>query len=239
VLVGGLTATRLGVPQQRLAVGRHLFIDGRQVEIVGRFHAPNTVMDAELWYPLTNLQILTRRDSLSCVVLTLGPDGAFADAEGFAATRLDLELVAVREPDYYAGMNAFYRPVRMMIWATALLVALGGILGGLNTMYAAFAARAREVGMLQSLGYSPGAIAFSFVQESVLASAAGAVLGAAVCLLLLDGASVRFTMGAFALLMDGPPVALGLVAGLLLGLLGALPPTLRCLRLPVAEALKT
>lgn len=239
VIVGGLTATRLGVPEPRLAVGRALFIDGRRVQIVGRFHAPNTVMDAEIWYPLTNLQILTRRDSLSCVVLTLDDPGAFADAESFAVTRLDLELVATRESDYYGAMIRFYRPVQAMIWVTALLIALGGLFGGLNTLYAAFAARAREVGMLQSLGYSRLAVVVSFLQESVLASAAGTLVGAGLCLALLDGVAVRFTMGAFALLMDGPTVTLGVAAGLLLGLVGALPPTLLCLRLPIPEALKS
>jgi len=44
----------------------------------------------------------------------------------------------------------------VMIWATAVLMALSGIFGGLNTLYAAFAARTRELGMLQSLGYKTG-----------------------------------------------------------------------------------
>ena len=42
------------------------------------------------------------------------------------------ELVAMRESDYYASLLAFYRPVRAMIWGTALLIALGGLLGGLG-----------------------------------------------------------------------------------------------------------
>ncbi len=93
--------------------------------------------------------------------------------------------------------------------------------------------------MLQSLGYSRLAVVVSFLQESVLASAAGTLVGAGLCLALLDGVAVRFTMGAFALLMDGPTVTLGVAAGLLLGLVGALPPTLLCLRLPIPEALKS
>jgi len=129
VIVGALTATRLGVPEEDLAVGRSIVVDGRVWQIVGRFAAPNSVMNGEIWSPLANLQILTRRDSLSCVVVTLG-DAQLGDVEAFAATRLDLELVALRESDYYRKLIDFYRPVRMMVWATALLVALGGILGG-------------------------------------------------------------------------------------------------------------
>lgn len=238
VIVGALASTRLGLPEETLAVGQSIWIDDRPFKIVGRFSAPNTVMNAEIWCPLANLQILTRRDSLSCVVLTMG-DGEFADVEAFASTRLDLELIAMTESDYYRKLIAFYQPVRMMVWVTALLIALGGVFGGLNTMYAAFASRVREIGMLQSLGFARRAVVLSFMQESTLTSAAGAVIGATASLLILDGVAVRFSMGAFGLVMDGQTILIGLAAGLLLGIVGALPPTIRCLRMPITAALKS
>ncbi|MFI4859230.1 MAG: ABC transporter permease [Phycisphaerales bacterium JB063] len=237
IIVGELAATRLGVPAERLAVGEVLYMDDRPFTIVGRFAAPNTVMNAEVWVPLTNLQILTRRDGVSCVVLTLD-QGEFADVDVFVKSRVDLELAAVTEAQYYRQLSNFYKPVKMMIWVTAILIGVGGLLGGLNTMYAAFASRIREVGTLQSLGYPRRAVMLSFVQESMLAAAAGAVLGALLSLLLLDGVSIRFSMGAFGLLLDGPTIGFGIAAGLLLGLFGSIPPALRCLRMPIAESLK-
>lgn len=237
LIVGDLAPTRLRMPPEFLAVGRIVWVDGRGWKIVGRFTAPHTVMDAEIWCPLTNLQILTRRDSLSCVVLTMG-EGEFADAETFTATRLDLELIAMRETEYYRKLSDFYGPVRTMVWVTAMLIALGGIFGGVNTMYAAFAVRSRETGMLRSLGFGRRAIVFSFMQESVLTAAAGALIGSGLCLWLLDGLAVRFSMGAFGLIFDGPVIVIGLVAGLMIGLLGSLPPTLRCLHSPITESLK-
>lgn len=237
VMVGELAATRLGVSDDRLAIGQTLYVSGRPLTIVGRFAAPGTVMNAEVWVPLTSIQTLTRRESVSCVILTLD-QGEFADVDVFVKSRVDLELSAIRESDYYAQLSSFYKPVKMMVWITALLIGAGGLLGGLNTMYAAFASRVREVGTLQSLGYPRYSVVLSFLQESVLASAAGAVLGALFCLIVLDGVSVRFSMGAFGLLLDGPTVGFGIAAGLLLGVIGAVPPALRCLRLPIAEALK-
>jgi len=238
VIVGALTATRLGLPDDSLAVGSSIWVDGRQWRIVGRFDAPGTVMAAEIWCPLTNLQILTRRDSLSCVVLTLG-DAEFADVDAFALSRLDLELVAMRESYYYRRLAAFYRPIRLMVWVTAMLIALGGVLGGLNTTYAAFGARAREVGMLQSIGYSPWAVAASFVQESLLIATAGGLLGAGLGMVLLDGVAVRVSMGAFGMTIDSAIVAVGVASGAVLGAVGALPPALRALKMPVSEALKS
>jgi len=237
VIVGQLAATRLGVAEDRLAVGQTLWVDERAFEIVGRFAAPNTVMNAEVWVPLTSLQTLTRRETVSCVVLTMG-EGDFSDVDVFAKNRVDLELSAIPETEYYAQLSAFYQPVKMMIWITAILIGAGGVLGGLNTMYAAFASRIREVGTLQSLGFPRRAIVISFMQESILSAAAGAVIGALIALLLLDGVSIKFSMGAFGLLIDGPTIGFGIAAGLLLGIIGSIPPTIRCLRLPVAESLK-
>lgn len=237
LLVGQLTSARLALPDDRLAVGQQLWIDDRAFTIVGRFAAPNTVMNAEIWLPLTSIQTLTRRESVSCVVVTLG-DAEFADVDLFVKSRVDLELAAIMETEYYDQLSAFYQPVKMMVWITALLIGAGGLLGGLNTMYAAFASRIREVGTLQSLGYSRRAIVISFLQESLLAAACGAVIGSLICLAVLDGISIRFSMGAFGLLVDAPTIGFGIVIGLLLGVVGSIPPALRCLRLPIAEALK-
>lgn len=196
-------------------------------------------MNAEIWIPITDLQIATNREaSLSCVILTL-EDGTFADADLFAKSRLDLEITALREQDYYSSIASFYGPIRVMIIVTAALIAMGGILGGLNTMYAAFAARVREVGMLQALGYTRLAIVMSLAEESVFAAACGALIGATFGLLLLNGLAVRFSMGAFTLTIDAPVLLIGLLGGLFVGFIGAIPPAVRCLRLPITEALKS
>ena len=72
VMVGQLAATRIGWSNNELQTASRIWFDNRPWTVVGRFAAPNTVMDAEIWCPLTDLQIAAKRDSLSCVVLTLG-----------------------------------------------------------------------------------------------------------------------------------------------------------------------
>lgn len=239
IMVGSLAATRLGVPDERLSIGQTLHFDNRDWMIVGRFNAPNTVMDAEIWMPMIDLQIATKREaSLSCVIVSLDT-ASFSDVELFAKGRLDLEITAIGEREYYSSIAAFYRPIRIMIMITASLIAVGGVLGGLNTMYASFAARVREVGMLQALGFTRAAIVINLSEESLFAAACGAIIGCSLGLLLLDGLAVRFSMGAFALTLDAPVLLTGLAGGLLVGLVGAIPPAIRCLRLPINEALKS
>ncbi len=238
LLAGAMAATRLDLPEQAVAIGETLWFDNHEWTIVGRFAAPQTVMNAELWLPLTDLQIATRRENtLSTVVLTLDT-ATFEDVQLWCTRRLDLDLTAMRETDYYAGLFAFYGPVRAMVWGTAALIAIGGLFGGLNTMYAAFAARVRELGALQTLGFPRRALIVSFLQESLLATAGGAILAAVLALWLIDGVAVRFSMGAFALSIDAPVLLTGLAAGAALAVVGVIPPLWRCLRMPIVTALR-
>jgi ABC-type antimicrobial peptide transport system permease subunit len=156
----------------------------------------------------------------------------------FASIRLDLELSAMLETAYYARLSSFFAPIRFVVWITAALIGLGGFLGGLNTTYAAFASRVRELGTLQSIGFRRSAVALSLVQESTIATAAGALLSCAIGLFILDGLAVRFSQGVFGLVVDEVAIAVALGVGLALGMFGALPPAIRCLRLPISTALK-
>jgi ABC-type antimicrobial peptide transport system permease subunit len=91
---------------------------------------------------------------------------------------------------------------------------------------------------LQSIGFGRGALLVSLVQESTLACLTGALLASVVAVVLLDGRTIPFSIGAFTLEI-GPGVAItGIVTGLLLGLLGALPPAFRCLKPPLPTALR-
>jgi putative ABC transport system permease protein len=213
-------------------------IDGRACRIVGLFDAPGTVMDGEAWMPLTDVLVLTRRETVSAVVLTLAPGATVGQVDAFAQRRIDLELSAIHEPEYYAVQGAFFRPVQVMVAASAGLVALGALLGGLNTMYGAFASRVRELAMLQVLGYGRIAVVASMAQEALIATMAGALAAAALAAAFLDGIAIHFSMGTFALVVDERTVAVGLAAGLITGIAGCVAPAVRCLRMPIPSALK-
>jgi putative ABC transport system permease protein len=219
-------------------LGETVLVAGEPFTIVGIFAAPGTAMHGEFWMRLDRLAQLTQRTTHSCVVAALG-DAEFDDVDAFTASRLDLETVAMRESDYYAQLAEFFAPIRMLVLATALLISVGGVLGGVHAMYAAFASRVREAGTLQALGFSRAAIAVSLVTESTVACVTGALLACAAALVALDGVSIRFSMGSFGLSVDHAAILAGLAAGTLLGLLGAVPAILRCLLLPIASALRS
>ena len=218
--------------------GPTIAIDGRPARVVGTFRAPGTVMDGEAWMPLTDVLVLTRRETVSTVIVALDPGVGPASASTFAQRRIDLELSAIHEPEYFAAQASFYRPVQVMVLASAGLVAMGALLGGLNTMYAAFASRIREFGMLRVLGYARAAIVIGMLQEATIASMAGTLVAVSIGMSFLDGVAIHFSMGTFGIIVDHRVVAVGLLAGLATGVLGCIAPAVRCLRTEIPAALK-
>jgi putative ABC transport system permease protein len=239
VIAGGLAWRKLGVTPETLKPGAVITVDGRKLRLAGTFAAPGTVMESEFWMPLGDLRVLAKRDTLSCVVLRMRDPADVAEAGVFAKQRLDLELSALRESDYYSRLSAFFRPLRVMTWITAGLIAAGALFGGINTLYSAFASRVREMATLQAIGYSRGALLISLVQETTLASLAGTLTACVVAKCFFDGLELPFSIGVFTLEI-GPAAALGaLLSGLFLGLVGALPPAYRCLKPALAAALRS
>jgi ABC-type lipoprotein release transport system permease subunit len=238
LLAGRLAATKLSRDERTLAIGQAVAFEGRSWRISGRFAAAGSALEAEMWCPLDDLQQTLKRQDLTLVAVTLAPGASPAEVDEFCKERLDLELEATPETDYYASLHRHYRPVRILAWLVACLVAAAGVFAGLNTMYGAVVGRVRELATLQTLGFVRRAITLSLVQEATVLAAAGSLAAALVAVLLLDGLAVRFTMGAFVLRIDSTALLLGCGTGLLVGLIGAIPPALRAMRMPVAEGLK-
>ncbi|MCU0710393.1 MAG: FtsX-like permease family protein, partial [Pirellula sp.] len=231
-------AAKLGSHEDSMAVGKSIEFEGRSWKISGRFSAAGAAYESEIWCRLADFQTATKRQDISLVALLLSPNGSAGEVELFCKERTDLEIRAIRETDYYKTLQQHYKPVRMLAWLVVLLVSGAGVFTGLNMMYGAVAGRVREIATLQAIGYRRRAILVSLIQEGVLMSATGSLFSGFIALTLLNGTAVRFTMGAFTLRIDSVAILIGCGAGLLLGIVGALPPSFKALRAEVASSLK-
>jgi ABC-type antimicrobial peptide transport system permease subunit len=238
VLVGRLTAAKLGCDPAELSVGQSVRFDGQEWRISGRFAAGGSAFESEVWAPLADLQQALKRQDISLVAVGLAPGATSADVELFCKERVDLEIQAVAETKYYAALQSHYQPVRMLGWLIVALVAAAGVFAGLNTMYGAVVGRVRELSTLQAVGFRRRAILLSLIQEALLLSLTASLLAAIAALVLVNGTAVRFTMGAFALRVDSIAILVGCSTGFLLGLLGAIPPAMKAMSYPIVDGLK-
>lgn len=238
VLVGKLTAAKLGCDPKLLQIGQKIHFDNRQWTISGRFAAGGTSFESEIWAPLEDLQAALKRQDISLVAVKLGSAASSKDVNLFCKERVDLELQAIAETAYYASLQKHYQPVRLLGWVVVFLVAGAGIFAGLNTMYGAVVGRVRELSTLQAVGYRRISIAISLMQEATLLSMTATLVSASIALCFVNGAAVRFTMGAFALRVDGGAILIGCLTGIGLGLIGAIPPAMKAMRYSIADGLK-
>ncbi|MFK7910476.1 MAG: ABC transporter permease [Akkermansiaceae bacterium] len=237
VMVGHLAHRKLGVDASEMALGKVLKFGDAGFTVTGIFEAPGTVQESEVWFDRNDLATVTQRDTLSAITLRLD-DAELDDVQVFALQRNDLELAAMGEEDYYSKLGIFYQPIKIMTWVTAALVSAGALFGGLNTLYAAFAARIREMATLQSIGYTRIALLVSLIQESLLATLTGTMIACLIAYFLLDGQTVPFSIGTFTLTLSPTVIFTGIITGALLGTIGTLPPAIRCLLPPLPKALR-
>ncbi|MCC6405725.1 MAG: FtsX-like permease family protein [Planctomycetes bacterium] len=238
VIVGRLVAEQLGVEPAALQLGKELSFEGATFTIVGRFAAPGTTIEGEVWTPLAPLRGLTRRDDSSATFVKVTEPGAIAELELFAKRRLDLELVVIPTAVYYKELADYFAPIRNLSWGLAGLIALAALFGGANTLNATVQDRVRELATLRAVGYGGWALVSSLAQEALVLASAGALVGLLAARLFLAGSSVRIAMSAFELNVDAPAVLAGIAGALILALFGTAPAAWRVLKLPVAAALK-
>jgi putative ABC transport system permease protein len=236
LMVGGLAAVRMGLPPEAMQVGRTIELERREFKIVGRFAAPGTVYEAEMWGRLPDIMLATKREDVSCVVVRLADKASLAEVKLFAGRRLDLEIAAIPETEIMQALASSLEPIAALARWMAVLAVIAGAFACANTMFAAVLARTRELATLRSIGYSPPSLAVSIVLEGVFVAFAGGAVGILLALVVGD-ISLRYPMGALRLDLDLPSRLVGLLAALASGLLGGIVPAVRAVRIPLVEAI--
>jgi putative ABC transport system permease protein len=229
-----------------MELGAHPRFGGREWSVVGVLDGGGSAFDSEIWCDATLLQQTFDRPEnffQSVTVRLDAPDSLnkFKDAVT-SDPRLNVQVD--RERDYYAKQSqALSTLIRVLGFLVAFVMGIGAVFAALNTMYAAVAARAREVATLRALGFGPVSVVVSFVFESALIALVGGVLG---CLAVVpvNGLTVStlnfqtFSQLAFAFRITPLLLGAGLAFALAMGLVGGLLPAIRAARLPVATALR-
>jgi putative ABC transport system permease protein len=120
---------------------------------------------------------------------------------------------------------------------------MGAVLGAMITMQASVSKRTREIGVLRALGFGRLQILFSFVLESAALGLAGALVGAAVCLLtpLLDFRCMNFATGqevTFHFVPSFANLSIAIISGTAVGAFGGLLPAIRAARIDAVQAMR-
>jgi putative ABC transport system permease protein len=147
--------------------------------------------------------------------------------------------------DYFSkqseGVSKFLTDIGIVVGS---IMAIGAIFGALNTMFAAVAARAREIATLRAIGFRGLPVVVAVMLETMLLALLGGIIGGLLAWLVFNGYSASTlaagTVGklSFELKVSAELLWVGLLWALTIGFIGGLFPALRAARLPVTTALR-
>lgn len=237
LMAGRLAASRMDLRDEDLAVGAIIELENLNWTVVGRFAAPGTVLEAEIWGRLEDVSLATGRMDVSCVAARIAHPAHMAKvALWINRNGVAYEVSGVTEAKLFEALQHALDPIAALAWLMALLVLVGGVFACSNTMFAAVLARTREMGMLRAIGYGPFAIGGSLLQEALLLGLIGGLAGFWAAGLFGE-VPLKFPMGAFYLDLSPTIRLAGLGSALLAGVIGGLVPALRAVRMPLPDAL--
>lgn len=226
-----------------LEVGRTLELANQPWTVVGVFESGDS-HESELWADAEVLGPTYQRTAFQSVTVKLDGKRGLARLKAAMAAdpRLKLDVETTRH--YYnkqsAGLTWLIQILGTVVGA---IMAVGAVFGALNTMYAAVAARAREIATLRAIGFRGLPVVVAVMLETMLLALLGGLIGALLAWLVFNGYTASTLSGNFSQVVFqfqvGPELVwTGLKWALGIGLVGGLFPALRAARLPVTEALR-
>jgi putative ABC transport system permease protein len=210
------------------------------------FEAGGGVPESEIWTDIRVLQDAYRRgSSFQSVRVRLEDKNRLAEFKQALKDDPRLEVDVYSERAFYSSQSRrLSQFIRLLGYPITFLMGVGAVFGALNSMYSSVSARGTEIATLRALGFGPAAVLVSTIIESTLLALLGGLLGGALAYLIFNGFRVStlnsnsFSQVVFDFAVTGDLIVQGIVAALVIGLIGGIMPAVRAARLPVAQALR-
>jgi putative ABC transport system permease protein len=240
VTVGKATAKRY--PNAQL--GRQLRFGKGLWTVVGIMDSGGGAVDSEIFGDGPQVASdFNRPDTYSSALLQATDEVTAAALRKSLEDDRRLNVTVMSEKEYYEAQTISARPVKFLGIFVCIIMAIGSCFAAMNTMYAAVARRAKEVGTLRILGFTRGSITLSFLIESLLLSLLGGLLA---CVITLPLNGVTTGMGNFVTFSEtsfnfrvGPEVmAIGILFSLILGAVGGFLPARHAAKKEILTALR-
>jgi putative ABC transport system permease protein len=220
------------------AIGDKVIMPDGEWPIVGSFHTGD-ILDGEYLADSDTLMPAIRQANYNSVIVRLTSRDALATLNQALAANPALGVSAVRHSDWYAKVaDSNTGLFAALAYIVGGIMAVGALFGCLNTMYAAVAARSREIATLRAIGFDALPVAISVILEAMLLAMIGAAIGAAIAWTLYNGRLDSFGNAVFVLTVSPGLIGLGIFWAVAVALLGGLLPSIHAARLPIVDALR-
>ena len=228
-----------------LVPGQEIRLGNQAWTVVGTF-ASDDAMESELWGDANAVaDTYQRGSSRASVNARLSDPSAFGAFKSTLESNPQLKVDVATTLDYFNKQSeGMTKVIRVMGITVGAIMAIGAMFGALNTMFAAVAARAREIATLRAIGFTGLPVVVAVLLETMLLALLGGAIGCLVAWLLFNGRGASTlaagTVGQLSFALQVTPELLwtGLKWALAIGFMGGLFPAVRAARLPVTAALR-
>jgi putative ABC transport system permease protein len=228
-----------------LQPGHEVKLGTQTWNVVGVF-ASGDAYDSEIWGDADVVADTYRRGSSRTSVFAKLTNAKAMDTfkaalAGDPRLQVDVDTTLNYFSKQSEGMS---KVMRVMGITVGSIMAIGAIFGALNTMFAAVAARAREIATLRAIGFRGVPVVVAVMLETMLLALLGGLVGGLLAWLIFNGWTASTlaagSTGQLAFTFKVTPELLweGLKWALAIGFVGGLFPALRAARLPVTTALR-
>jgi putative ABC transport system permease protein len=219
---------------------------GSETWTVAGIFASGDSMESEIWADANVVADTYRRgSSRASVTVRLADPKQFEAFKSTLANDPQLKVDTTTTLEYFSKQSEkMVGVIRVIGMTVGAIMAIGAMFGALNTMFAAVAARAREIATLRAIGFSGLPVVVAVMLETMLLALAGGVIGGFIAWALFNGYGASTlaagTVGKLSFELQVTPTLLwtGLKWALAIGFVGGLFPAVRAARLPVSSALR-
>jgi ABC-type lipoprotein release transport system permease subunit len=216
----------------------------RKWVVVGVLRSAGSTFASEIWAKHGVVGKMFGKEGFTSLVLR-SRDAESAQTVA-ADIRANAKLKALPETEYFANLSETNKTFLYAIVFVAIVMAVGGVFGVMNTMFAAISQRTKDIGVLRILGFRRWQILVSFFLESLVIALLGGLVGCALGY-LANGITATSIVSAgqgggksviFKLVVDANILAVGLLFTLIMGALGGVLPSVSAMRLRPLESLR-
>lgn len=249
-VIGPGVARELGRDRgvERLGVGGRFTLGGREWTVVGVTDASGSTFGSEIWAKAGLVGPMFGKNTFtSIVVRTKDAAAAKTFAQDLKDNYKKAAIAAQVESEYFANLSSTNQQFLVAIQFVTAVMAIGGVFGVMNTMFAAVSQRIKDIGVLRILGFARWRILVSFLIESLLIALAGGLLGCAIGSLangwtassiVSSGAGGGGKFVVLKLVVTLGTLATGLLLALAMGAIGGLVPAIAAMRVRPLESLR-
>jgi putative ABC transport system permease protein len=232
-----------------LELGDVFEVGPRKWMVVGILQSSGSTFDSEIWAKgsLVGDTFGKQGAHTTAVLRTADADKAQETADDLTANFKKSAVQAKPETEYYDQLNGTNQVFLYAIIFVAIFIAIGGVFGIMNTMFAAISQRTKDIGVLRILGFARWQILVSFFLEALLLAVIGGLIGCAVgsvangwtaSSIISSGQGGGGKSVVLKLVVDGNIVLAGLLFSLVMGFIGGLVPALSAMRLRPLESVR-